>query len=270
LQWRVTLTGHDPDARVDAVTVSGWEPNLPPRIERLQLQPYGPLSAGGLMNAQENVTQRFKSGLRVEYNVSRKSGRRVDPERGEAIRPIRSFLWKATDPNDDRLLYQLEYRRVDEETWRPIGEELREEVGSWDTTEVPDGRYLVRLCASDRLDNPPEREKRSYRTTAPIVVDNSPPQISDLELQLIETGFRLQVRAKDAANAIAGATLELPDGTSERLDPVDGICDSRAERFDVAVDYPPPDRRAGPLPWRVRVEVYDRHGNVAAAEGEVK
>ena len=270
LQWRVSFSRDDREVHVAAVTVSGWQPNLPPRIEGLVLQPPGPLAPGGLMSGKDNITQRFKSGLRIEYNLANKRDRRVDAQRGETVRPLRTFLWKATDPNDDRLLYQLEYQRVGEETWRPIGTEQGAVVGSWDTAAVADGSYVIRLRASDRLDNTPAAADTVFRTTAPMQVDNTPPRLSGLELSRSESGFRLQFSAEDATSALAGAHLEHPDGTVERLDPLDRVCDSLAERFEIDVAYPRPGGPVAPRPWRVRVEVYDRHGNVSAEEGEVR
>ena len=270
LQWRVEFTEPEGADRIAAVSVSGYEPNLPPRIESLTLQQPGVVTWGSLMNHSENVTETLKSGLRVEYSLSSRRDRRADPQRVAEVRPVRSYRWSAVDPNSDRLLYQLEYQTVGEDVWRSIGKETQEEVGTWDTANVPDGRYRVRLRASDRRDNPAATTEMVYRTLAPLVVDNTSPKVGDLELRRTEAGFSLRLKVEDEVSQLAGAQIEMPDGSVERLDPKDGICDSRREDFAVELVFPPPGQTPPPEPWQVSVEVYDRQGNIATALGEVR
>ncbi|MFO7654745.1 MAG: hypothetical protein R6X25_13130 [Candidatus Krumholzibacteriia bacterium] len=270
LQWRVEFVDPQAGDRVESLTVSGHEPNLPPVIESLELQPPGQIKLGGLMPRGDNVTEVLPGGLRLEYSVGSQAANAAPLERVAAVRPVRTFSWQASDPNGDDLVYLLEYRRADASTWRPVGEPRTEPLGSWNTRTVPDGHYVVRLEASDRPSNPGATALRSYRETAPFLVDHTAPSVQDLKLSRSEKGFRLQMRAEDALSHLAGAVIELPDGRRERLEPVDLICDSRAERFDTEIVFPRTDSRPVALPWRVRVEVYDRPGNLAAAEAEVR
>ncbi len=270
LQWRLAFMGDRSLTAVSSVTVSGFSPNLPPRILRFELQPEGPMSQGGLMSHDDNITETFPSGLRVEYSMSSRQQRKAGLFEAAPARPLRTFLWRADDPNGDRLDYQLAYQRLDEQTWRPVGEKTQETVQTWDTATVPDGLYVVRLTASDAPDNPLGEALCTSELSEPLQVDSTPPEIRKFQVVRIPTGLRLSFEARDASSPLSEARLELPDGTQERLDPVDGICDSRQESFDRQIPFPPAGEPEPPEPWRVRVEVADRLGNVAAEEGEAK
>ncbi len=269
LQWRVEFSGQAAGARVATVTVSGREPNLPPAIARLDLQPPGELSAGGPFG-DGSVTESFASGLRAEYNLDSRRERRADPLVAARLRALRTFTWQARDPNDDRLSYALAYRPAGEEGWRQIGSESPESVRAWDTAGVPDGWYVVRLTASDAPDNAPGEALTDARLTAPLLVDNTAPALSGFRVERAPAGVRLRARASDAASPLAEAWVELPDGRTVRLDPVDGVCDSRAEEFDALLACPAPDAPPPAAPWRVRAGFLDRAGNVARAEGEAR
>jgi hypothetical protein len=222
------------------------------------------------MSHDDNITETFPSGLRVEYSMSSRQQRKAGLFEAAPARPLRTFLWRADDPNGDRLEYQLSYQRLDEQTWRPVDEKTQESVQTWDTATVPDGLYVVRLTACDDPDNPLGEALCTSELSEPLRVDTTPPEISKFQVKRIPTGLRLSFEARDASSPLSEAWLELPDGTQERLDPVDGICDSREERFDREVPFPPAGEPEPPEPWRVRVEVSDRLGNVAAEEGEAK
>jgi hypothetical protein len=270
LQWRVEFSGQRSGASVRAVTVSGYEPNSPPQILRLTLEPEGQIATGGLMAREDNVTETFTSGLRVQYDLTSRQDRKASLLQAAPVRPVRTFTWHATDPNEDRLLYQLEYRHIDQEAWRPVAAEGREPIGSWDTTTVPDGWYIVRLKVSDRLDNLRDEACEVTRTTGTFLVDHTPPSLKNFKVRRIAEGFALSLEAADTSSPLAQAWIELPDGRSERLDPEDGICDSHKESFAADFAFPESDRPPVSEPWRVRVAVSDRLGNVATTEGEVR
>ncbi len=74
----------------------------------------------------------------------------------------------------------------------------------------------------------------------------------------------MRFEARDAASPLAGAEVIRPDGRRDRLDPRDGICDSRDEAFDTLLHLPADG--FGARPWLVRVQVWDLAGNVRATE----
>ena len=251
------------------VSVSAWRDNLPPSIDLFVQEQVGQIMSGGLMPRGDNVTQNLRSGLRLEFNRQTGRDQRADEDRAAATRSVRTFSWLASDPDGDRLVYDLEFRREDGGAWRPVLTRSEEMVGAWDTADLPDGRYEMRLTVSDAPDNPATEAATTARMLGPVVVDNTPPVVSRLALERAEGGVRERFRASDGAGVLAGATVVLPDGTRERLDPADRICDSAREDFDRVVTWPRDGVPVGASPCPLRVEVRDLGGNLGFAEGEV-
>jgi len=266
LQWKVVFAG---DGRVDAISVSGTEPNLAPQITVLELQPQGDIVMGGLMSSSENATQRLADGLKIEYNRTSQRDRTLPRDRAAQVRPLRTFTWHATDPNEDRLWFALAVRAVGETAWRPLGERMVDPLFTWDTTEVPDGRYEVQLTVTDAPDNPAASAQTTSRSLPPFTVDNTAPDAGDLRLERTADGFRVRLDVRDAETVLAGADVQLPDGTSERFDPVDGVCDELSEHFDRTLRFPREDSGRAAAPWRVRVRVWDLAGNLTAVSGSL-
>ncbi len=271
LQWRVEFPskGGEKPLRLTSVSVSGWQDNRAPVIVSFTQEYLKDVHLGMMNNHNENITQTFRSGLQAEFSQNSIDDRLAGPERASMGRSVRVFTWLGSDPNGDRVLFDLEYQRTGEVAWRKIQSGSSEFLGSWDTSEVPDGDYYIRLTASDSPDNPGALTATTNRTLGPVTVDNSKPEITGFRIAELPDGFQVTLTARDTGGVLAGAQLRLPDGTNERLDPEDGICDSPKEKFTARIVWPRPDRPAGPMPWRIRVEVRDMGGNAAFTEADV-
>lgn len=265
LQWRVALPA---GSRVGAVTVSGFEPNLPPFITRFALEPAGEMFMGGMMPSKDTVVQQFPSGLKVEYNLPSRRDGRAPRQRAAELRPLRTFTWHASDPNEDRLRHRLWYRPVaGDGTWRPLVAATAEQVFTWNTADLSDGRYEVRLVTDDGRDNPSVRALAAERRLGPLTVDNTPPEITSWALTPHHTGFHVEFKARDGFGVLGGAEMTLPDGQRMRLDPADGVCDTAREVFDDVVPFPAGDAGSPARPWTVEVRVWDLQGNLARKSG---
>ncbi len=271
LQWRVEFPSTDGKRplKLTSVSVSAWQDNRPPVIASFTQEYLKGVHLGMMNNHSENITQTFRSGLQAEFSQNSTDDRLAGPERTTRGRPVRVFTWEGSDPNGDRVLFDLEYQPLGEAAWREIQTGKSEFLGSWDTSEVPDGAYYIRLTASDSPDNPGGLAATTNRTLGPVTVDNSKPEITGFRIVELPDGFKVTLTARDAEGVLAGAQLRLPDGTNERLDPEDGICDSPQEKFTAEVVWPRAGRPSGPVPWRIRVEVRDLGGNAAFTEGDV-
>ncbi|MBK8166559.1 MAG: hypothetical protein IPK64_11470 [bacterium] len=280
LQWRVELppAGRGERAwRVTGISVSARQPNRAPVIEEFRLEQLRGVKMGGFM-AGESIIHQYRSGLRAEFTTQQGAEENwPGSDRADPGRAVRVFTWRASDPNGDRLDFRLECRAEGESDWRPAsapgeaGGTVTGNVGSWDTSVLADGRYELRLVASDAPDNPRGERAVATRELGPLLVDNTPPRV-----EVIETGARddgrtihVKLRAADAVSPLAAARLVLADGTAERLDPVDGVCDSGTETFVATVERL---RAAGPdgtSPVRLRLEVRDLAGNTGTVEAVV-
>lgn len=269
LQWRATLP-RDAGATITGVSVSAWRRNMPPSISGFREEVVADMQDGSLMARNENVTQTMRSGLRVEFGKASRRDRRTTPERSDSIRPVRILSWRGEDQDGDRLAWTLAYRRAGETAWRKVLEGSPEIVASWDTSDLPDGDYDLLLTATDAPDNPAAEALSTSRKLGPLTVDNTAPRLGGLKLERTAEGIRVRLRAEDEGGVLGSALVVFPDHGRERLDPVDGICDSAREDFDLVVPWPRPERLAGQEPWRLRVEVRDLAGNLSAVEGDVR
>ncbi len=173
--------------------------------------------------------------------------------------------WKVDNPDNDELRYQVHFRREGQSRWidaTSANDVLTKPELDWDTAALPEGKYRLRVDASDELSNPPSDVTRHVLESAPVLVDNTPPVIKTLAVQ----GRRLRAEIVDGVGPIARAEVTI-DGRLEwrPLAPVDGIFDTADESIDmdIAVLWPPT-----PGPHVVAVRAFDAAGNAAVREVE--
>lgn len=164
--------------------------------------------------------------------------------------------WKVDNPDKDELRYRVQYRLVGTNTWYDLlkpNEKLTKENYSWDTSDLPEGEYRVRVVASDELSNPPDRVRRHELESAAILVDNTPPTIENLTAQ----ARRVRGRALDGVGPIKRIEVSVA-GSDEWYPffPKDGIFDEQAEDFDADVSSFVPAGAA-----MLSIRVYDRANN---------
>jgi hypothetical protein len=89
-----------------------------------------------------------------------------------------TFVWRAEDDNRDELVYDVSYRREGDTTWKPLKTAESDTILVWDTTSVPNGRYLLRVVASDAPSNSPATALTGAFESQTFDVDNTPPTIA--------------------------------------------------------------------------------------------
>lgn len=144
--------------------------------------------------------------------------------------------WEASDPNNDQLTYTLEYRPANASVWLPLAKDLQENRYEWQTRRVPDGRYIVRVTASDHADNTPEASLTHSRASDPVLVDNTPPVIENLKADAGRGQVTLQGRARDGLSVIRN--MQYVVDAAEQWNyilPEDLIYDSTEESFTVKI-----------------------------------
>lgn len=232
LQWRATLTPGAVAPIVTSVTVAYLARNLRPVVSEITVHPAGvvfqrPFSSedGAIAGLDEVVAdaRRPPGGDPAAAGAS-PLGRRM------FSRGLQTLGWKAEDPDGDRLQFSLHYRREGEETWRFLRDQLTDPLFVWDTTSVPDGRYLIRVTATDALSNTPDRVLNGDRESTAVDVDNTPPVIT-----VTVTGLRVAIRVTDAQSGVHRVDYSLGGQTWQALRPQDGLADSREEQFELTL-----------------------------------
>lgn len=176
-----------------------------------------------------------------------------------------SLKWKVENPDKDELRYKLQYRLIGTTTWFDLldpRETLTKMTYSWETADIPEGRYRVRVTATDELSNPPDRVRRHELESGIILVDNTPPVISDLEV----TGKRMRGTAVDGVGPIARIEASVT-GSDEWVPffPKDGVFDQPREAFDADISAVAPNGHV-----LLSVRVYDRAGNFVVRHVTIK
>ena len=262
LQLRLTLAGKaGASPTVEAVAAAYQQRNLPPVVKSITVHPAGeafqkPISVSGEPEilgldtdplSDRAAAQRPPAGSPPAISFSRKLYQRG----------LRTFSWQAEDPNADALLFDVEYRAVGDERWRPLRTALEEPVFAWDTATVPNGRYLLRVVASDAPGNPPAFALTGWKASVSFEVDNLPPAIVATLAPRGENRIRVTVR--DDASPVRKLETSIDAGRWEEVHPMDGIADSLEESYEI-----PLSPGAG-RPRIVVLRATDLLGNVATA-----
>lgn len=173
--------------------------------------------------------------------------------------------WKVDNADSDPLRYRVAFKREGQQQWRDAlkaDEVLTKSELEWDTTALPEGKYRVRVEASDEQANPPDQVQKHALESETVLVDNTPPRIDNLTL----TGRRLRAQVVDGTSPIARVEVAV-DGKPEwrPLAAADGIFDTPSEAIDsdVAVLVPPGSHI-------VVVRAYDAAGNAVSRDVESK
>jgi hypothetical protein len=170
--------------------------------------------------------------------------------------PVIKLKWKVDNPDSDELRYRLQYRLLGTNEWLDIlkpGRLLTKNQFDWDTSDLPEGHYRLRVQVSDELSNPPDRVKKHELSSSTIIVDNTPPALVSLEAK----DHRVIGTAVDGVGPIARIEMGVAgSGEWYPFFPRDGIYDQEREDFDVDVSAFAPAGRA-----IISVRVYDRANN---------
>jgi hypothetical protein len=166
--------------------------------------------------------------------------------------------WLAEDDNGDALQFKVEIRGVNETAWKLLRDKVRERYLSWDSTAYADGKYVLRVTASDAPSNPPDQALTSVRESEPFLIDNTPPEIT------FGPAGSLQFHAKDAMSTLGEAEYSVNGGDWIVVEPTTRLTDSLEHDYRITLSNRPP----GEVTVAVRVE--DAYGNQAVAQTVLK
>ena len=173
--------------------------------------------------------------------------------------------WSAGDENGDALLYKLEVRGDGETTWKLLRENIRERYYSWDSTSFADGKYYLRITASDAPSNPPDQALTGAREGDRFLIDNSAPEITGLAGTPVGAKIEVRFHARDARTVLDKAEYSVNGGEWKVVEPTTRLTDSEEHDYRFQVDRGP---QAGETTIAVRVT--DGNANEAVAKAVVK
>jgi hypothetical protein len=253
VQWRATLRSASGTGQtwMEDVSVAYLPRNVAPEILSISSLPIG---VGLQQLAQLQIDPNVESsGLdpAVFGAVAQVAPRRLF-QRG-----ARSFQWQSEDRNGDTLEYAIYYRPLNETTFRLLKDKLRDNFYTIDGATLADGRYIIKIIASDAPDNPLGQSLSGERVSEPVDIDNTPPVLRVVTSpQTNGSGGRVVFEVDDSTGKIRKGDFSVDGALWTPLFPEDGIADSGHERY--SVDLPP----LGPGEHTVSLRAFDGSGNV--------
>jgi len=264
LQYKATLAA---GAEVNEVDVAYLMKNVAPVIEQVEATPANykfPAPSASTGSSTGTITlpplgRRTASSLGGPVATS-ESGNSVTMNWAKGVIGAR---WLATDDNGDTLAYKLEIRGVNETEWKLLKDKIRERYYGWDSTAFPDGKYVVRVTATDAPSNPPDQALTASLVSDPFLIDNTPPEITGLSGTAAGNKIEVRFRAKDALSTIGHAEYSVNGGEWLVVEPVTRLTDSQEEDYHVTIDKSAPE-------MTVAVRVADEYENQCVAKVVVK
>jgi sugar lactone lactonase YvrE len=262
LQWKALLTSEGGDGPIlTSVTAAYLPRNLRPEVLSITVHPPGtvfqrPFSTGDMEIAgfEDNTSDGRQP---TPSATSSSSQTPAAPSLGRRLyqKGLQTFVWKAEDQNDDRMQYDISYRREGETTWKPLKRGLWDPITVWDTTSVPDGTYFIKVSASDGPSNSPGTALAGELESSTFDIDNTPPRI---EFQPARAARTLNFNVRDEHSAVQRVEYSLDGSRWRVIYPKDGIPDSRREEFEITIEE-------GEAGRSVIIRATDAMANVATA-----
>lgn len=177
------------------------------------------------------------------------------PKPGSSVAKSVEIKWKMDDPDKDTIRCDLFYSNDSGQTWKPVKENASETSYKWDAAKLPDGQYLLRAVASDRITR--AAEAQSAEATAAVLIDNTAPQVMVLRhsVKVEEGKFSARGVAGDKDGFVSGVDWRVDSGEwqAASLNAVDGH----------QVDFSFTAEKVAPGKHQVEVRAFDEAGNIS-------
>lgn len=264
LQIRAVLTGKDGATPIlDSIGAAYLQRNLRPVVTSITVHAPGevfqkPISVTGdvdILGLDGPLDTNDRPGARAVPAVPPMTYSRKVYQKG-----LQTFSWKAEDANGDTLVYDIEYRSAHGTRYRTLRKGLTDPILVWDTSTVPNGRYVIRVVARDSSSNPEELALRGEKESTPFDVDNTPPVVT----ASLEASGRIHATARDDSSLIRKVEYSQDGGPWLEVYPVDGINDSQDETYDFT-----PRETKGDGPHVIVIRAMDLLGNASTARVEI-
>jgi sugar lactone lactonase YvrE len=262
LQWRAVLTaarGESP--YLTSVTAAYLPRNLRPRVTSITIHPPGTVFQRPFPVDPEIAG--FEGDLPEKRSAAGQSSSSPAPSLGRRTyqKGLLTIVWRAEDDNRDDLAYDVQYRREGETAWKALKRAMSEAILVWDTSSVPNGRYFMRVVASDAASNSPTTALTGAMESTSFDIDNTPPSITVTAVRRDGGRVTIAFDVRDANSAVQKADYSLDGDRWQTIYPKDGIADSRFEQFELMLEGEAGARG-------VILRAADALNNVASARGE--
>ena len=267
LQWRAVLTaGRDQTPVLTSVTAAYLPRNTRPRVTAVTIHPPGTVFQRPFPTGDPDIAG-FEGETPDRRAAAQNQGGGGATTNAPALgrrayqKGLLTFVWRAEDENRDELRYDLLYRLEGDTAWKPLKRGLIDPILVWDTTSVPNGRYVVQVVVSDLTSNPPDAALTASMDSTTFEIDNMPPVVTVTTVRREGTRTVIAFDVRDTDSAVQKAEYSLDGDRWQTIYPKDGIADSRAEQFELVLEGDTAARG-------VIIRATDSLNNVTSARGE--
>jgi hypothetical protein len=266
LQYRLTLSaasdGKTPD--VNAVQIAYLPKNIAPLVQAIEIEdPNYKSSATPNFLERKTVASGSPASITVPALGSRRNAPNFSPSSasGLTLQYDKGYItarWNAKDENDDMLEYRVELQGEGESVWRLLNDKLTDSHFSFDSSAFADGKYKLRVTASDAPSNTPANALTASLVSDPFLIDNTPPQVES-QSQAEEDGkVVIRFTAKDSLSWIAKVEYSVNGGGWTLLEPKNRVSDSQQLNYELRLPRPASQQV-------VAVRVFDNSDNETVA-----
>ena len=147
--------------------------------------------------------------------------------------------YKAKDDNEDKLIHKIDFRKIGRTNWIELKDALEADNFEWDGKTVEDGRYEVRVTASDERSNTTTTKLTGSRISEAVVVDNTPPVIKKHALDKNSKAVTLGLQISDEFSAIGQLQYTIDSNAEWKGTlPDDMLYDTTEEAFTIVIEGP--------------------------------
>ena len=216
IQWRAKFTTTDPakSPMLKKVILASAQTNVEPKFSSISI------------GSGSSRAQRPSAGPPSPSSASKGSSSSSSPKKWK-------IEWKVEDANKDTLQFTVYYKADGEENWQLLKKELSTSSYDWDITSIADGRYKIKVVATDKLSNPVGWAKTSEKVSAPISIDNTDPNIGEINVNMNDDGtYKITCDVSDMMNTVQKAVYKIDNDEQWKvIFPDDGIFDSKEEQL---------------------------------------
>ncbi|MFA6451047.1 MAG: hypothetical protein WCX65_16345, partial [bacterium] len=114
-----------------------------------------------------------------------------------------TLRWSVSDPDHDNLRFTLFFRMFPSDTWTLLQDKIYDTEYRWKIDSLPDGRYEVKLAASDIESNSEDRAESTEEISDPLTIDHSRPNVTINDLKKNSLGYIVTGSATDGTCVVA-------------------------------------------------------------------
>ena len=237
IQWKVEMAGVAAGSAstpmLDSVTLAYLPQNSPPVVRSINVTTQVAQTGASKSSAAAAASSSAAYSVTVSDTADASPTSAGTPTQTLARASAQqiNITWQADDPDGDRLLYNVYFRADDQIQWMPLRTNLHDNSLTFDADVLADGKYYFRVVASDREANPPATAREAQLTSAPVLIDNTPPVVSIGAVRYAAGAAHIEWEAADAASALRRCEYSLDAGEWVPVEAADGVIDSPREKF---------------------------------------